>query len=140
MKTKYIIAGVLSLFLSHAVLAEDSCIVIGFHEPNSQIYDGPTFCTNVTIKNIVVRGPLTVTHSKLIGSTTVSGPIKASHTQFDQITVKNLFSKMIVRLKDASVDKGDLVFSGSSGFYDLDRTSIVCGKIVNGTPYPSSVK
>lgn len=139
MKTKLIAAGILSLCVSHVVLADDACIVIGYHEPNSQIYDGPTFCTNVTIKNIDVRGPLQVNHCKMIGLTTVSGPIDASNTQFDNIQINSHFSSMTATLKNQSTDNGNLVFQGSSGYYSVDKTSKIVGHVVNGNPV-SSVK
>lgn len=140
MKTKLIAASVLSLCVSHAVLADDSCIVIGYHEPNSQIYDGPTFCTNVTIKNIIVRGPLQVKNCKMIGLTTVSGPIDATNTHFDNIQINSHFSSMTATLKNQSIDAGNLVFKGSSGYYSIDATSKIVGRVVNGSQIPSVKK
>lgn len=140
MKTKLIVAAILSLCVSHGVLAEDACIVIGYHEPNSQIYDGPTFCTNVTIKNIDVRGPLQVNHCHMIGLTMVSGPITAANTRFDNIQINSHFSSMTATLKNQSIDNGDLVFQGSSGYYSVDKTSKIVGSIVNGSPLPSVKK
>jgi hypothetical protein len=139
MKTKLVIAAVLSLCVSHVILAEDSCIVIGYHEPNSQVYDGPTFCTNVTIKNINVRGPLQVNHCNMTGLTKVSGPLNAANTQFDHIKIKSHFSSMTVVLKNQSIDHGGLLFQGSSGYYHLDSTSKIIGHVVNGSP-ASAVK
>ncbi|EKD92254.1 MAG: hypothetical protein ACD_29C00097G0002 [uncultured bacterium] len=140
MKKSLIAAGILSLFLSHGILAEDVCTVIGFHEPNSQTYDGPTFCSGVTINNIIVRGPLHVDNSTMTGKTQVSGPLFATHTLFDEINIKNDYSQMLVSLKNQTEDRGDLVFEGESGFYKLDNTSNVFGRIVNGSPSPIAKK
>lgn len=134
MKKRILISGcIASLFLSCSVLAHDSCTVIGYHEPGTQTYDGPTFCDHVTIKNIIVRGPLHVAHSRMRGMTEVSGPIFAKNTVFDNITVENNFSHMLVVLKNTTLDKGNLDFQGESGFYRLDNTSNICGKVINGS-------
>lgn len=140
MKRSFIAVGVLSVFLSQAVLAHDACIVIGYHEPHTQIYDGPTFCTNVSIHNIDVRGPLTVSGSRMYGTTKVSGPVSASYTCFDQIHVKNNGSQNLVTISNNSIVKGDLVFEGDAGIYSLDSTSVIYGNVVNGSPSKTKVK
>lgn len=134
MRTKLIAVSILSLCLSCAISAEDACIVIGYHEPNSQIYDGPTFCTNVTIKNIDVRGPLQVNHCNMTGLTKVHGPLNANNTQFDNIQIDSHFSRMSAVFKNQSVDRGDLIFQGASGYYYIDSSSKILGHIVNGKP------
>jgi hypothetical protein len=132
MKTRLIVLGILSFALSSAALAQDACIVIGYHEPNSQIYDGPTFCKNVTIKNIDVRGPLQVNHCKMLGLTKVHGPLTATQTQFNHIQIDSHFTSMTVTFKNQSIDYGDLIFQGSRGDYQLDSSSKILGRIING--------
>ena len=143
MKRSFVAVGFFSVFsiaLSHAALAHDACTVIGFHEPHTQIYDGPTFCTNVSIHNIDVRGPLTISGSRMYGTTKVSGPVTASYTCFDRIDVKNNGSQNHVILSDDSVIKGNLVFEGEAGIYTLDNTSVIYGNVINGSPSQTKVK
>ncbi len=129
----YAIASTI-LFLSQPILADDACIVIGFHEPNSQTYDGPTYCSSVTIKNIIVRGPLHTDHAVMLGTTQVDGPLFSKSTLFNTIQIKSPFSQMKVRLQDHTIDKHNLIFEGASGLYHVDHSSNIEGKVINGNP------
>ncbi len=148
MKKSLIVFSLFSLFLSQGILADDNCIVVGYHEPNTQTYDGPTFCKSVSIKNIIVYGPLTTNQTKLLGkitirgtmtvdqshirgNTTISGPIFSTDSTFQKITVENNYSQGYVTLKNTII-KGPLVFKGQSGIVCKDNNSMLLGGIVNG--------
>lgn|SRR3990167_1075120 len=130
MKIKKLIFGLLFAFSAHAVYADD-CIVLGYHEPGTQTYFGPTWCTGKSIKDIIVRGPLSTTHSILTGLTNISGPIDSRSTTFHSIKEKNLTSESI-SLKNISIVNGDIVFVGPPGTVYLDHSSSISGKVVNG--------
>lgn len=131
MKIQYVSATLISFMMVHAAIAEDYCSVIGYHEPNTQIYNGPTWCSDVKINNLIVRGPLNVGHSTLCGSTNVSGPIISNNAVFDSLTEKNLDSEKIY-LKHASHVLGNIIFYGPRGKVYLSNTSWIHGKVING--------
>ncbi|OGT26792.1 MAG: hypothetical protein A3I77_08270 [Gammaproteobacteria bacterium RIFCSPLOWO2_02_FULL_42_14] len=111
--------------------AQDDCIVLGFHQPGTQTYEGPTWCEKKSINKIIVHGPLQADQSTLTGDTSVSGPIKSDHTQFDGIKITDQLTTEIVSLTNHSLVKKDLVFNGQKGTVILDKTSKVLGKIIN---------
>ena len=151
MKTKKLITIILpALFFSHAIFAQDACSVIGYHPPGSQTYNGPTWCNNVSIENIIVHGPLqiqqstlsgetkvdgpmTVSQTTFSGETNIGGPITATQSHFNAINERNSFSNQTISLADNSVVNGNIVFTGVMGTVILDKSSTVTGKVVNGT-------
>lgn len=127
------ISGVFLILFSLSALAGNDCAVIGFHEPGTHTYDGPTWCEKVSFKDIVVRGPLQVDGSNISGLTDVSGPVTSAGSTLDSIQIENNFSSEKVKLNSNSVVKGNIVFLGPKGTVILDKTSHVSGKIINGT-------
>lgn len=133
---KKILSGLflLSVLACGMVYANNDCVVIGYHEPGSNTYDGPTYCKNVSVSNIVVRGPLYSTSSVFTGETDVSGPITSNKSIFDHILSEANGSTTKIKLSDASHVKGDIVFKGMlPGIVYLAGGSTVTGKVVNGT-------
>lgn len=122
---------VVFIFLSHNALAHDVCI--GTRLPHTQTYEGPTFCTDVSIHNLVVNGPLTVSGSRLYGITKVSGPITATYTCFDHIHETQGGLPNLVSITGNSIVKGCLIFEGARGVYQLDSTSFIYGGVTNGS-------
>lgn len=124
---------VLSCLSLSSIYANDACIVIGYHEPGTNTYDGPTYCNNVNISNITVRGPLVASNAIFTGKTDVSGPITVSTTTLDQIVSESNGTPTKVTLKSASTVKGDIDFEGLlPGKVYLESGSHVDGKIING--------
>lgn len=118
-------------FLSQNVLAHDVCV--GTRLPHTQTYEGPTFCTDVSIHNLIVNGPLTVSGSRLYGITKVSGPITATYTCFDHIHATQGGLANLVSITGNSIVKGCLIFEGTSGIYQLDNSSFIYGGVTNGS-------
>ena len=131
MKRQYRLSICFALLLSPVIFADD-CTVIGYHEPGTQIYDGPTICSNVHINNIDVRGPLIAANSCLLGLTKISGPLSSSNTSFETIEEKNLTAEKI-QLKNASHVSGNITFSLSAGTVYLGKGSWIHGRVINGT-------
>jgi len=122
----------LSLLVLNEASANDLCSVLGFHEPGTNIYDGPTFCENVTLKNINVRGPLTILKSKITGVTEVSGPLTADQTTFSSIILDNIGTPITVQLKTRSIINKDITFLGIAGKVMIEDGVKIYGKIING--------
>lgn len=120
----------LLLFSSQLLFAHDVCV--GTRLPHTQTYEGPTFCTDVSIHNLTVNGPLTVNGSRLYGITKVTGPITAVYTCFDHIHAENGGLQNLVSITGNSIVKGNLIFEGASGIYYLDQSSVIYGNIING--------
>ena len=131
-KINLISAIIFSCVISSAALADDSCFVIGFHEPHTHTYDGPTFCDKAQFQNITVRGPLQVKNSKILGQITVSGPITASHAWLGAIEINQQFASQKISLKHQSNVHGDIIFLGSPGTVFKSNDSIITGKVING--------
>ena len=132
---KIIFSALLSSFIfSHSVFADNTaCIVIGFHQPGTNTYDGPTFFDQVNLKGIVVRGPFEINQSAITEETDISGPVRSTRTTFDDIVMENNHSPETVYLKQNSLVKNNIVFEGSNrGTVVLDSTSFVKGKVING--------
>ena len=131
MKTSIIALSLFSVFLTQVTLAEDQCTVLGYHESNTQIYDGPTWCDHVHIKNISVRGPFDAKMSYFSGNSDVSGPLESNDSKFQSIT-EDEFSPEKITLTHTSQVKGNIVFKGDPGEVILSKTSSVKGKVING--------
>ena len=127
---------ILSLFsvvlITQSIFASNNCTVIGVHEPNSNVYDGPTWCDSVILPDITVRGPLTITGSKIAGKMSVSGPVKSSHSSIESITIESNFSQNKIILETGTTISKNIVFKGIKGIVYRDKTSCVNGHIING--------
>ncbi|MDP1574044.1 MAG: hypothetical protein Q8L78_03800 [Coxiellaceae bacterium] len=124
----------LGILAGNIAQAEDLCAVIGFYEPGTHTYDGPTFCQQVSINDIVVRGPLNVSQSVITGIADISGPINAAKTEFNKIISEDNGSHEKITLKQSSVVDHDVIFEGSKpGSVEIDQSSKINGKVVNGT-------
>ncbi len=132
MKISFFTIAFIPLFLTHTVLAMDQCSVLGFHQPGTQTYDGPTWCEQVNIKNIIVRGPLQIMQSVMTGSPNVSGPITSSDSRCSSITEENNLTKEIITLKNASIVSGNIIFKGVFGSVVLSQDSKILGRVING--------
>lgn len=132
MKITLIPIIIFSCVISSAILADDHCYVIGFHEPNTHTYDGPTFCNKAQFQDITVRGPLQVKNSEILGQITVSGPIEALNTKLGGIQIKRQFTSQKITLKDHSRVDGNIVFLGLPGVVDKTDDSMITGKVING--------
>ncbi len=136
MKTiqKTILLGALltaSIFTN--AIADDLCTVVGFHKPGTFEYNGPTWCSAVTLPTIVVHGPLTITGSSISGNAEISGPVTASGGIFSDITIANNHSHNIVSLSDGSIVKNNITFETEMpGTVVIDSSSKIEGKIING--------
>ena len=122
---------VLTSLLSNSIFADD-CFVIGFHAPNTDIYNGPTFCQNVKLKDIIVYGPLQVKQSAITGNIAVSGPIQSSESQLGFIEIKKQWTSQKITLSHHSVVNGDITFDGKAGRVYLSKDSRINGRVVNG--------
>lgn len=132
MKIKLIPTIIFSCFISQTILADDNCFVIGFHEPQTHIYDGPTFCNKAQFQDITVRGPLQVKSSEILGQVDVSGPIDASNTKLGAIQINKQFTSQKISLKEHTHVQGDIVFLGLSGVVFKSADSNIAGKVING--------
>ncbi|OGT45648.1 MAG: hypothetical protein A3E82_09145 [Gammaproteobacteria bacterium RIFCSPHIGHO2_12_FULL_38_11] len=131
MKSRVIAFALFSAFLMQGALAEDQCIVLGFHEPHTQIYDGPTWCRGVYIKNIVVHGPFRAMRSTFTGTATVSGPMRSDDSIFDSVTENSATAEKIKLCHNSKI-KGNADFQGPAGEVIVSVTSSVDGKVING--------
>jgi len=119
-----------SLISCHAHAA-NTCSVLGAHEPNTNVYDGPTWCEYVNLDSIIVRGPFSANHTKVLGKTDISGPVQSGDSQFQDVIIHSSLSRTKVILSQNTTVNGDLVFEGVKGRVYIDKTSKVTGKIVN---------
>jgi len=126
------IVGIFLITVSFSALAANNCSVIGFHEPGTHTYDGPTWCEKVNFDNVIVRGPLQVDSSRIGGLVDVSGPVTASKSQFNSIQIENNFTAEKITLNNNTEVKGNIVFLGPKGTVMIDPTSKVIGSIING--------
>lgn len=110
----------------------DDCFVIGFHEPHTHIYNGPTFCNQVKLKGLTVYGPLQVKNSVISGEINVSGPIAAEQSKLGNLTVQKQLTAQKIKLSDHTVVDGDITFIGKPGSVFLNSHSTVNGKVING--------
>ncbi|GEM_PF-6603806 len=133
MKIKSIPLIIFSCLFSGHVLADENCFVIGFHEPNTHTYDGPTFCNKAQFQDITVRGPLQLKHSNISGQVNVSGPIEASNTTLGSIQIEKQFTSQKISLKQHSRVHGNIVFLGFPGVVYKSDDSTVTGKVINGS-------
>ena len=123
----------LGLIASNGARAEDLCFVLGFHEPGTHTYDGPTFCQFINMNNILVRGPLNASQSVISGTSDISGPINSIKSEFNKIISEDNGSSEKITLKQSSVVDHDIVFEGKKpGLVEIDGSSKVNGKVVNG--------
>lgn len=128
--TLYSVAAIAAL-ISYNASASNSCSVLGVHEPNTNIYDGPTWCENTRLNEIIVRGPLSVSHTKVNGSTEVSGPIQSKYSCFKNIIIHSSYSHQKVILSQGTKVDGNIIFKGVRGKVFIDKSSKVDGHIIN---------
>lgn len=128
-----IMTGLYTLMCA-AVMAESSeaCYVVGFHDPHTHVYNGPTICPNITLSSLTVRGPLQLNQTTIKGLTTVSGPIKAKGAKPQDIIVNENLTIGKVVLQSASTVYGNIEFKGKEGVVYLEAGSFVKGKVING--------
>lgn len=123
----------LGLLAINGAYADDVCTVIGYHEPNTNNYDGPTVCKQGNLDSITVRGPLHTMGTTIANTTDVSGSLNANASQFSQIVSENNGSYTRVTLKNGSVVNQDVVFKGAkAGQVYIDGSSRINGNVVNG--------
>ena len=133
MKMHLLFLTTFSLLLTQKIWADDpSCFVIGYHPPGTHQFMGPTWCTHQNFENILVYGPLLSDHSTIGGTSTIQGPLKMTHSQFDVIDMKNTYTPQKVILQNNSEVTGDITFEGPMGQVLVDGTSHVHGKVTNG--------
>jgi hypothetical protein len=119
-------------FLSiHTVSFADDCFVIGFHQPGTTIYNGPTICKGVKTNNLTVYGPLSISDSTVAKTITVSGPVDSVHATLGDITIRPQFYSQSVTLK-GTVVSGNIHFEGKPGLVVLDKNSSIRGQVING--------
>lgn len=135
---KVFFALCLALPLSTAVFAQSpepgdgSCFVVGIREPNTNIYNGPTFCNEINLSYLTVRGPLQLDKTKVTGKTTVHGPLKANGANLDNVFIANDFTAETVTLQEGSKVNGDITFMGRAGVVYLEKNAVVKGRVING--------
>ena len=117
---------------AYANNTDPSCAVLGVREPNSNTYDGPTFCQNIKLHDINVRGPLQVTNTSITGLAKINGPLLAIASQLQTITSENTYTPEFIKLTADTLVKGDIVFKGKRGKLLIDATSKLMGKLING--------
>lgn len=132
MQRKLIATFILFSLTGQAVFSESTCSVIGIHEPNSNIYDGPTWCEHVHLSDLDIRGPLIIDDSKIDTQVIVSGPIKSSDTSMQSIQIKNNLSKNKITLVNGTKVFGNIEFKGVKGVVYIDQKSKIIGRIING--------
>lgn len=121
-----------SAYCNEIQAQENNCFVLGIHEPNSNIYDGPTFCENISLPYITVRGPLQMHHTRIDGLVTVSGPFKSNSSFLNNIEIEPQIEAVSVILKNHTIVNGNIKFKGNKGHVYLEN-SIIHGKIINGS-------
>ena len=150
MKKLFILSALLSLsMLGHA---DADCNVIGFHQPGTYVYSGPTTCDLVNLPSITVHGTLTVSSSSIAGISTVrgvltatgstfsgvtevSGPIDSSGSVFSSISITDNHSPDTITLSNSTIVKGDITFQGgisSNNKVIVESGSKLYGKVNNG--------
>ncbi len=132
MKIKLIPTFIISFIISSSALADNNCFVIGFHEPHTHTYDGPTFCNKARFQDITVHGPLQIKYSEILGQINVSGPINVSSAKLGAILINKQFSSQKISLKNGSSVRGNIVFLGSPGVVFKSADSTIAGKVING--------
>lgn len=132
MKIKSITSIIFSFMLSSHILADENCFVIGFHEPHTHTYDGPTFCNKAQFQNIIVHGPLQIKNSDIQGDIDVSGPIDASNSSLGSIQINKQWTSQKVTLKNHTTVHGNVIFIGFPGTVYKSDDSIITGKVING--------
>jgi len=123
--------ALIACLLSYNAAAANNCSVLGVHEPNTNIYDGPTWCENTKLSNLIVRGPLSISHSNVLGTTDISGPVQSKNATFHKVVIHSSLSQQKVILSQKTTVNGDLIFVGVRGKVFVDKSSKVTGKIVN---------
>ena len=129
------IAVGLGLTLSTGALAavnDGTCIVVGYHQPGTNIYDGPTTCGDFSLSNIVVHGPLKLSQTTITGETNVSGPMTTSGATLSNVVMNDHSSHETVTLQANTKVNGDITFKGSAGTVYLSGGSSISGKVING--------
>lgn len=123
--------GIFYINQASAQSNDGTCSVLGYHEPGTNTYDGPTFCSHTTLSSINARGPLQLEQTKITGKTDVSGPIKAKKSNLQDVVLENNLSVETVTLSDNTTVNGDITFLGREGIVYLENGSTIKGKVVN---------
>lgn len=111
---------------------DPGCAVLGIREPNTNIYDGPTWCPNYTLSYLTVRGPLQLDQTQVNGLTDVSGPVKSSGAILQDLLLEKQLTPVQVTLQSNSVINGNIRFLGKTGEVFLESGSIIKGEVING--------
>ncbi|EKD92338.1 MAG: hypothetical protein ACD_29C00054G0003 [uncultured bacterium] len=147
-----ILNSVFLLSAMSATLVNADCSVIGFHQPDSFIYNGPTTCDIVNLPEIIVhgtlfissstisgntiiRGLLNATGATLSGNTEVSGSIVSSGSVFSNINITDNHSPDTITLSNNSIVSGDITFEGGipgNNKVIIESNSKLHGKVNNG--------
>jgi hypothetical protein len=140
MKVRSLIVGILlgtSVVTANAAVpakAQDgSCTVIGVHEPNSNIYDGPTFCGDISLSYLTVRGPAVLNQTTVTGTTDISGPLSTASARLKDVTLEAQGSAIDIVLKNGTAVSGNITFVGKPGIVYLESGSTISGFVNNGT-------
>lgn len=137
LKKLLIFLGLFSyLSFSNAIAAnltnDQACAVLGVREPNTNIYDGPTWCPNYSLSYLTVRGPLELDKTQVTGLTDVSGPVKLNGAVIGDLLLEKQLTAEQVNIQDNSIVNGDIHFLGKSGEVYLQSGSIIKGSVING--------
>lgn len=124
--------SVISMNQAMAQSNDGTCAVLGYHEPGTNVYDGPTFCSNTALSYITVRGPFQLEQTKITGKTDVSGPIKANGSTLQEVVLENNMSVETVTLSGSTTVNGNITFLGMEGVVYLENGSTIKGKVING--------
>ena len=146
---KKIVGCVAILAVTSSVFA-DNCFVVGYHNPNTNVYDGPTFCGNGAEQGIDVNGVLTSSGTAFTGDVTVMGPLQATNSEYQNISIAtdqaHLVSTKVDNI-DVLVNQGSpqqsvylnngtsvssITFDQGTGLVYVDATSSV-GQVTGGT-------
>lgn len=120
----------ISILFSQALFAD--CAVLGVHEPNSNTYDGPTWCKEVELSNLTVRGPTQIQESCIHGLVDVSGPVNLSQSNISGVLIEDNLSSNTVTISNQTKIIGNIVFLGKTGKVVIDHSSKINGKVING--------
>lgn len=110
------------------------CVVLGFHEPHTNIYDGPTWCGQVSLSNIDVRGPLQLKGTSISGKTDVHGPLTLIGANIHNVYLHKQLTPVKVNVENGTTVAGNVTFSanGPAGIVYLHSGSSISGRVVNG--------
>lgn len=118
---------------AHAATDEALCNVVGYHEPHSNIYNGPTECGNISLSTLTVHGPLHLDHTRVQGRTEISGPLLATAARLQDVIIKPQLTATQINLEKFTTVEGQITFEGKAGTVYLQKGSTLSKPVINGT-------